>query len=221
MAQIYLNSLDDKLTPKAIRNALKDVQRQSQEPGNDNKVQLLANVYDRIMERIADQKPGLKSLAMSVLPWIIYAKRPLTTSELQHALAVEADQLEVDEENLPQIEDMGSSCTGLVTVDEKTKIIRLVHYTAQEYFEKTQKYSFPSTETHIAVTCITYLLFNVFESGFCHTDDEFEERLKQNPFYDYAARNWGHHALVNPTETEKPALKFSRVKPSPLALARR
>ncbi len=25
-------------------------------------------------------------------------------------------------------------------------------------------------------------------------DADFEERLHSNPFYDYAAHNWGHHA---------------------------
>src|SRR5206468_3952589 len=35
---------------------------------------------------------------------------------------------------------------------------------------------------------------NNFKSGVCRTDDEFEERLRLNPFYGYAAHNWGHHA---------------------------
>lgn len=56
------------------------------------------------------------------------AKRPLTTLELQHALAVEVGESELDEENFPEIEDMVSVCAGLVTVDEECGIIRLVHY---------------------------------------------------------------------------------------------
>ena len=45
----------------------------------------------------------------------------------------------LDEENLPEIEDMVSVCAGLVTIDEESNIIRLVHYTTQEYFERTQE----------------------------------------------------------------------------------
>src|SRR5436305_11259860 len=32
------------------------------------------------------------------------------------------------------------------------------------------------------------------QSGFCQTDSEFEDRLRLNPLYDYAAHNWGIHA---------------------------
>jgi hypothetical protein len=49
-------------------------------------------------------------------------------------------------------------------------------------------------ERTITTVCVTYLSFDVFGSGLCQIDGEFEERLRSNPFYDYAARNWGHHA---------------------------
>ena len=119
MAQIYLGSLDDKPTPKAIRNALKDFQTKSQGSGEEEKVRILAQAYEQAMERINGQKPGLKDLAKRVLFWITCAKRPLATSELQHALAVEVGEPKLDEENLPQIEDVVSVCAGLVTVDKE------------------------------------------------------------------------------------------------------
>src|SRR5271156_4938744 len=100
---------------------------------------------DRIEGQIADQE----ELAKQVLSWITCAKRRLTTSELRHALAVEVGKPELDEENSPQIESMVSVCIGLVTVDEESGIIRLVHYTAQEYFERTQKDWFPNIEESI------------------------------------------------------------------------
>jgi hypothetical protein len=55
----------------------------------------------------------------------------------------------------------------------------------------------------IATTCITYLLFDDFETGFCPTDEEFESRLQLNALYDYAARNWGYHARAASTEVEQ------------------
>jgi hypothetical protein len=87
------------------------------------------------MDRIEGQVSGQEKLAKEVLLWITCAKRPLITSELQHALAVEVGKPELDEENLSKIEYMVSVCAGLVTVDEDSNIIRLVHYTTQEYFE--------------------------------------------------------------------------------------
>lgn len=194
MAQIYLSSLDDRPTPKAIRNALKDLQKQSPGWGENKKLQILAHAYEQAMERISGQKLGLKELAMQVLSWITYAKRPLTPSELQHALAVEPDAYRLDKDNMPQVEDMVSVCVGLVTIDRESGIIRLAHYTVQEYFERTQEEWFPNAEAEITRICVTYLSFDVFASGYCGTDDEFKKRLQQYPLYHYTAHNWGHHA---------------------------
>ena len=146
------------------------------------------------MERIGGQVKDQEELAKQVLSWITCAKRPLTTSELQHALAVEVGESALDEENLPQIEDIVSVCAGLVAVDKESNIIRLVHYTTKEYFERTQNHWFPNAETDITAICVTYLSFHAFESGFCQTDAEFEERLRLNQLYDYIAHNWGNHA---------------------------
>ncbi|KAF4445698.1 Ankyrin repeat-containing domain protein [Fusarium austroafricanum] len=98
-----------------------------------------------------------------------------------------------DKDRLPQIEDVLSVCAGLVTVDKESGFIRLVHYTTQQYFEKSQKSWFPHAKPKIAQVCVGYLSFNIFGSGKCLTDVEFEERLQSYPLFDYAARNWGHH----------------------------
>jgi hypothetical protein len=82
--------------------------------------------YEDAMERIKGQVKDQEELAMQVLTWITRSKRSLTISELQHALAVKVGESELDKENLPHIEDMVSVCAGLVTVDEESKIIRLV-----------------------------------------------------------------------------------------------
>ncbi|KAH0551748.1 hypothetical protein GP486_007034 [Trichoglossum hirsutum] len=203
LAQIYLNSLDDKCTPKAIRSALKNFQKQSPGSGENKKVQVLAHAYEQVMERINGQKPGFKDLAMRVLSWITCTKRPLNTVELQHALAVEAGDHELDEENFTQVEDMVSVCAGLVAVDKESNIIRLVHYTTQKYFEQTWTTWFPDAQTDITKICVTYLSFDTFGTGFCSTDGEFEAQLELNPLYDYAARNWGHHAHAVSTVMEQ------------------
>lgn len=71
------------------------------------------------MERIRGRKAGFLELATLVRPWIVCVKRPLTTVELQHALAVEAGDSMLGEDNLREIEEMVSVCAGFVTVDEK------------------------------------------------------------------------------------------------------
>src|SRR5271154_1396769 len=178
------------MRPKLVRNALKDFQKQKLGSGEDKKIQVLAYAYEQTMERINGQKPGLKELAKQVLSWITCAKRPLTTLELQHALAVEIGEHELDKENFPQIPDLVSACAGLVTVDEESNIIRLVHYTTQEYFERTRSTLFPNAQKDIGRRCLTYLTYDVFSAGPCHSDQKFESRLQKFRLLKYAACYW-------------------------------
>jgi ankyrin repeat protein len=203
LAQLHLDSLEDKTTRKAITQALERLPK-----GLD----VLDLAYKDAMERVKSQKAGFRELAMQVLSWIACAKRPLKTQELQHALAVEPGKSELDRDNIPEIEDMVSVCAGLVTVDEESDIIRLVHHTTQEYFERTQISWFPDAQRDITTTCVTYLSFDAFEIGFCPTNHEFEARLRLNPLYDYAARNWGHHARESPMQVEQLILDFLESK---------
>jgi hypothetical protein len=89
--------------------------------------------YKDAMQRIEEYDTDFQKFAKDALSWISCATRPLDTIELQHALAVEAVS-ELDGDNIPDLDDIASVCAGLITVDEKSNIIRLVHYTAQEYF---------------------------------------------------------------------------------------
>jgi ankyrin repeat protein len=203
LAQLHLDSLEDKTTRKAITQALERLPK-----GLD----VLDLAYKDAMERVKSQKAGFRQLAMQVLSWIACTKRPLKTQELQHALAVEPGKSELDRDNIPEIEDMVSVCAGLVTVDEESDIIRLVHYTVQEYFERTQISWFPDAQKDITTTCVTYLSFDAFEIGLCPTNHEFEARLRLNPLYDYAARNWGHHARESPMQVGQLILDFLESK---------
>jgi hypothetical protein len=154
----------------------------------------LDKTYEQAMERIEDQGSRVRELAKRILAWIIHAKRPLSTAELQHALGVRLLTEKLDEDYLPSVQVLQSVCAGLVTIDEQSGIVRLVHYTTQEYFERTWTNWFPHAQMDITNVCVTYLSFDIFETGFCQSDGEFEARLQTNVLYDYAARNWGYHA---------------------------
>ena len=145
-------------SPKALRTALRKLPK-----GSDAYDQ----AYKDAIDRIEGQNENSRQLAKQVLSWITCAKRPLTTLELRHALAVEIGDTELDEENVSEIEDMVSVCAGLVTVDEESNIIRLVHYTTQEYFERTRREWLPDAETDIASTCILFVFF-YFSIRFLH-----------------------------------------------------
>jgi hypothetical protein len=93
--------------------------------------------YDNAMQRIDSQNTDQKNLAREVLSWITCARRPLTTAELLHALAVAFGDSDLDEENIPDLDFILFLCAGLVVVTGDRTAIRLVHYTTQEYFERT------------------------------------------------------------------------------------
>jgi hypothetical protein len=138
LAQLFLRSLDNKPTIESIKGAPKDFRKQGQGSGGDEKLQVLAHAYVRTMWRIDGEKPGFRELAKKILLWITCAKRSLSASELQHAVAVEIGMSGLDNENLPQTQGMISLCAGLATLDKESNIIKFAHYTMQEYFERRQ-----------------------------------------------------------------------------------
>jgi hypothetical protein len=106
------------------------------------------------------------------------------------------------------VEDLVSVCAGLVVVDQESAVIRLVHYTTQEYFEHIRSYFNADPQWLISETCLTYLSFRVFESGSCATDKDFEERLRQHELLDYAARHCGEHVKCVEAEVAEAVLSF-------------
>ncbi|KAF4452601.1 P-loop containing nucleoside triphosphate hydrolase [Fusarium austroafricanum] len=157
----------------------------------------LDDMYHETIQRIKSQKDDAKDLARNIIIWLTYAIRPLSLPEIRHALAIKSDQKKFNERYQPYKEGIISVCAGLVTIDPESSIVRLVHYTAHEYFKKLREGWFPDAtvaEAEITTTCITYLSFDDFGSGYCKTDAKFEERLRSYPLYEYAARNWSHHA---------------------------
>ncbi|KAJ3532443.1 hypothetical protein NM208_g8432 [Fusarium decemcellulare] len=207
LAQIYLQSLKDKVTENEVRRALQAIHHRKQASGGDRD-KLLSSAYHEAMERINRQERGLRKLAMRVLSWITCAKRQLTTKELQDALATKRGKPSLDTRDVIRIEDMVSVCAGLVTVDKESRVIRLAHYTTQQYFNDRRHRLFPNAEAHITATCVTYLSFSVFEKGPCQSGRQFRERLQSHRFYDYGARNWGHHARTTCLQNDQLLVDF-------------
>ncbi|KAI6780643.1 uncharacterized protein J7T54_001147 [Emericellopsis cladophorae] len=114
LARLNLDSLKGKKSATAVRAALKDL------PGGS---QAYHRAYDAAMERIEGQLADHAETAKQVLSWITFAKRPLRAEELEDAIAVIDGQMSFDFENICPVEDLLSTCAGLVTVDEKTQAV--------------------------------------------------------------------------------------------------
>ncbi|KAK6525995.1 hypothetical protein TWF281_011036 [Arthrobotrys megalospora] len=189
LARLHFESIETKTTPTKLKEALKRLAM-----GQGEATYTLA--YDEAMQRIDAQNLDFKRLAYRVLSWVVCAERPLAQLELQHALSVEleVEQRDLDEGNFPEVTDMISVCAGLVTIDEESNIVRLIHYTTQEYFNQSQEQWIRDAQNDIAKACVTYLSFETFDTELVPASCEF---------YYYAAENWGHHARkssLGPTE---------------------
>ncbi|KAL2683328.1 hypothetical protein Neosp_007798 [[Neocosmospora] mangrovei] len=159
LAKLHFESLIGKMTGKAIRKALESLPTGSS---------AYDSAYEEAMNRIEDQNQDKRDMAKKTLLWITCANERLTKRELQEALAVEIGETKFDQDNLPNMEDVASVCAGLVTIDEESNVVRLVHYTTQDFFERTRKKWFEDAESHIAEVCLTYLLFEWFRGGMKH-----------------------------------------------------
>ena len=151
------------------------------------------------MQRIQGQNHEYTQIATKVLTWVVYAKRLLKVEELQHALAVHEGDSEVDFDNFLSFEDLTSFCAELVTIDQEGKVIRLVHYTAQEFFKRKKRDFFPEAEQQLAATCLAYIRLQSLDTTYQSYTSSFEERPDQHNFYQYAVKHWGDH--MRPVQT--------------------
>jgi hypothetical protein len=110
-----MDTLVTKNNPKAVRDAL-DVLPTEVEV-----------TYSETMRRITAQSKDDRDLAESILVWVIYAQRPLSLRELQHAVATSPGMTDINPESLVPEILLTSICAGLVAIDRYQRIVRLVH----------------------------------------------------------------------------------------------
>ena len=156
----------------------------------------LDELYRQTVERIRRQPGDDGELGMKVLSWVTHAKRPLRVEEIQHALAVEIDEDEdppcqLDFDNILSPQTLTDLCAGLVVIDSSSQIIRLVHYTTQEFFDRERQNCSADTEHEISKVCLTYLLYDVASQH--PTDEYLSKTLSSYPFFGYAALYWPSH----------------------------
>lgn len=201
LARIYLNLLSFKISVTEIRNQLGAFQRSDKHRGTGNAGTPLADAYKQTMERINGQQPEHAMLAKKLLLWIAFARRELKVVELQHALATGHEPGPIHDQDLPFVERMIAVCAGLVTIDEKTDVIRLVHFTTQEYINQQPDQLLPMTEQYITRTCLNYISLSglrILDGDPWSVTKDFLKQVEYHPFYNYAAQNWGHHARDSP-----------------------
>lgn len=183
-AVLQLNRICEARTVKKIKIALDSMSRE------------LDQLYQQTIERIRSQKGDDGELGMRVLSWVTHARRPLNVVEIQHALAVEVDEVEepssdLDFDNILSPQSLTDLCAGLVVIEANSQIIRLVHQTTQEFFDKERQILFQDAELDISRVCLTYLSYDV-ASELPTYDYMLKTRAKYR-FMEYAASFWFSH----------------------------
>jgi len=130
--------------------------------------------------------------------WVLCSQRPLRAQELCHALGVEVGSAELDPENIPALRTLLASCLGLLTVEESSSTVRLVHFTLQEHLSSDATL-FHSSHSTIAEVCLTYLNFPSIRN----LSPTLNSAPSTMPLLEYASFYWGEHAKRGMTENVK------------------
>ena len=177
-ASLYIEAILRSTTIAGRREILKSIKDGSEFGG----------AYDATLERIKTQREGKAKVAMAALTWVCHSERPLQVDELCHALAVEIGAAHFDPENVPSIGTLLDCCQGLIMVDAEASIVRLIHYTVQEYL-CSHPGLFSKPHSILAETCLTYLNSQQVKKL---TSRSLPDN-RSVPFLKYSSRHWGTH----------------------------
>jgi ankyrin repeat protein len=184
---LHVNSLKGKVNVKAIDDALAEVMS-----GGSS----LIAAYDKTMKMIQSQGDEYGKLAKHALSWVAFSDEPLTTSQLQHALAIEPGTTDLVFNNVTKLEIIMSSCAGLVTIQENLRgcsTVHLVHETTQEYLLDTWEKWFGDVRARLARLSLTYLTFQAFETGPCELEAYRISRKEKYPLWNYLGRYFARY----------------------------
>ncbi|KAK7031984.1 ankyrin [Favolaschia claudopus] len=191
LAKLHLEALDAAPNTRALHDALETLPTD------------LNHTYQNILSRIGCLSGASKKIAHSALVWVANAKRPLTAVELCEAIAIEPGTSKLNKDNKTGIQVIIRLCTGLIILDEQSSLVRLVHFTAQDYLDKVQHQEFPFAHVQITRSLFTYLNFKeVARNGLkFHTLDPFvaeneEQQLKEFQCQ-YPLMNYCQYILIH------------------------
>ncbi|KAH6905368.1 hypothetical protein BKA70DRAFT_502069, partial [Coprinopsis sp. MPI-PUGE-AT-0042] len=159
--------------------------------------QRIEDVYKQTWQRIIQSEPHHASLAKAALVWVLNAKQSMKVDLLRHALATSPDTHSFKSSRLMPEAALVSACRGLLTVDKKSRIVRLVYYTAKEPLEGFLRTSFPHPHALLAAVCIAHLTDCGFQDKKGWVRWDLSNALNGDPLLDYAYHAWTFHAQAS------------------------
>ena len=160
---------------------------------------LMGDAFNKTFERIDGQNGSSKRLAWDALTWVLYAKRPLKTTELVHALAIDLEDDDFDFDRTPLLRTVLQVCCGLLVVNQNNQTVRLVHYALKEHLVTSRNDQMLDDEGLITKKLLKYLCFE----GTAYPTELF--LVGETPsvimvLSGYAAEMWYYHAKHSRTD---------------------
>lgn len=225
--KLYMDSLCDKTSKRELKDALRGltplddgVQEQSHEM---KRSAVLNAAYSDVLARIQAQPPGYRALALKVLIWVTFARKQLPVQEFRGAVCTIPGDCAFDMDNLRDADTLISRCCGLVILDQKSGVVRLIHYTTQDYLEKHQNDWAPTAQQVMAADCLTHLMYDIprlHEEQLSENQDSEDEDYDDDDndddssilseqqdlmmdLHEYSAEHWGHHVALSGGQNER------------------
>jgi hypothetical protein len=157
----------------------------------------LPNTFQEYLFRLGDPSSSSRAhLALQTLTWLTFACEPLNPKRLQEALSIQPDSTGPDQDFVPSMSCILECCLGLVVVDEHAHIVRLVHFSLQEYLRTHIHTRYPLGPEELALDCYRYCSYRDFTNSPCANDASIIARLDQYPLMGYFAKHWRFHTLA-------------------------
>ncbi|KAH6889054.1 ankyrin repeat domain-containing protein 50 [Coprinopsis sp. MPI-PUGE-AT-0042] len=197
-ASLQLDALGECFSVQDVRDTLKSF------PSS------IGDVYRQTWARISNEGHKHASLAKLVLVWVLNASRSMTIEELERVVAFSPDTHKFEPDRLVPETTLISLCGGLIVVEEESRLVRLVHYTAKKTLEDLLHEEFPHPHALLATVCMTHLTECSFQDTAISSDDEFRNTLEDDPLLAYASEAWAFHARagLNVEDTKRQTARF-------------
>ncbi|KAK8024530.1 nucleoside phosphorylase [Apiospora rasikravindrae] len=142
-----------------------------------------SDFYEGCLRRIHGQQESNKKVALAALNWVCYAARPLSISELSHAVAGHQAARELNGAKLEAI------CAGLITVDD-SDTVHLFHHTTHEFLRHKAVVRFQDSHLSLAKRCLGDLLERPLPDT---SGRSYQTSSARSAYLTYAADHWGYH----------------------------
>ncbi|KAI0166880.1 hypothetical protein GGR52DRAFT_555997 [Hypoxylon sp. FL1284] len=171
----------------------------------------LDSLYLAILANLESRFPGASINSVSrIFQLVAYACRPLTLTELHHAISVPFRRRQTCHDLLPSFKESLGSLSGSLIELSRDGRTRFIHASTQEYFlemsfihgqDATSSRLLTDRELanrNIAASCLAYIIYTLPSeplSGSSRVVPSAPVIHKKYPFLEYALESWGDHLV--------------------------